>query len=147
MPGSTTATSQCYAMVTSPSKYYRFPNLELDTLSDLRSARRPLTPHGRSGGPYHVTTQFYYCIRHPCTQFKCVAWTGPAIYASQCNNMRSVTYISGHFTHALLTACVVYAHNDGMPRYFSSIFMAIRNMIMVCNYFNIYLPPGSFRDG
>ena len=27
---------------------------------DLRSARRPLTPLGRSGGPYPVTTQFYY---------------------------------------------------------------------------------------
>ena len=27
--------------------------------ADLRSARRPRTPLGRSGGPYHVTTQFY----------------------------------------------------------------------------------------
>ena len=30
---------------------------------DLRSAQRPRTPLGRSGGPYHVTTQFYYCLR------------------------------------------------------------------------------------
>ena len=29
-------------------------------LVDLRSARRPLTPIGRSGGPYHVTTPFYH---------------------------------------------------------------------------------------
>ena len=30
--------------------------------ADLWSAGRPLTPLGRSGGPYHVTTQFYYYL-------------------------------------------------------------------------------------
>ena len=33
--------------------------------ADLQSARQPLTPVGMSGGPYHVTTQFYYYI-DPC---------------------------------------------------------------------------------
>ena len=31
--------------------------------ADLRSARRPRTPLGRSGGPYHVTTPFYFLSR------------------------------------------------------------------------------------
>ena len=31
--------------------------------ADLRSARRPLIPIGRSDGPYYVTTQFYYFYR------------------------------------------------------------------------------------
>ena len=33
--------------------------------TDLRSARRPRTPLGRSGGPYDVTTQFYYFVHPP----------------------------------------------------------------------------------
>ena len=43
--------------------------LTLLVVNGKRAARRPLTPLGGSGGPYHVTTQFYYI--HPTLCSEC----------------------------------------------------------------------------
>ena len=85
-----------------------FRNLESDTLSNvkrtgnidwilyfwyhgikikLRLARRSLTPLGRSGGPYHVTTQFCYFIYD---------W----MHRGLKHNERGKTYWNARYRHA-----------------------------------------------